>query len=92
VKESDRIAVMANALRALGARIQETPDGAIIEGGVLHAGETESAGDHRCAMSFCVAGLVADGPVRVNDCVNVATSFPGFFDLANACGFDIRLN
>ncbi|WP_347260065.1 3-phosphoshikimate 1-carboxyvinyltransferase [Rudaea sp.] len=87
VKESDRIAVMAKGLRALGARIEETPDGAIIEGGALHAGEADSTGDHRCAMSFCVAGLVADGPVRVLDCANVATSFPGFLDLARACGF-----
>jgi len=87
VKESDRIAVMAKGLRALGARIEETPDGAIIEGGALHAGETDSTGDHRCAMSFCVAGLVAAGPVRVLDCANVATSFPGFFELAKSCGF-----
>lgn len=87
VKESDRIAVMAKGLRALGARIEETPDGAIIEGGPLHAGEADSAGDHRCAMSFCVAGLVANGPVRVLDCANVATSFPGFVDLATSCGF-----
>jgi len=89
VKESDRIAVMAKGLRALGARIEETPDGAIIEGGALHAGEADSAGDHRCAMSLCVAGLVADGPVRVLDCANVATSFPGFVDLANSCGFSL---
>jgi len=87
VKESDRIAVMAKGLRALGARIEETPDGAIIEGGALHAGEADSTGDHRCAMSFCVAGLVAAGPVRVLDCANVATSFPGFFELAKSCGF-----
>ena len=38
-------------------------------------------------MSFCIAGLVAEGPVRVLDCANVATSFPGFFDLARPCGF-----
>ncbi|MBS0567218.1 MAG: 3-phosphoshikimate 1-carboxyvinyltransferase [Proteobacteria bacterium] len=87
VKESDRIAVMARGLRALGARIQETPDGAVIEGGALHAGEADSTGDHRCAMSFCVAGLVAGGAVRVLDCANVATSFPGFFELAGTCGF-----
>ncbi|WP_018974551.1 3-phosphoshikimate 1-carboxyvinyltransferase [Rudaea cellulosilytica] len=87
VKESDRIAVMAKGLRALGARIEETPDGAIIEGGALHAGEADSTGDHRCAMSFCVAGLVAAGSVRVLDCANVATSFPGFFEFAKSCGF-----
>jgi 3-phosphoshikimate 1-carboxyvinyltransferase len=87
VKESDRIAVMARGLRALGVRIEETPDGAIIEGGRLAGGEVDSAGDHRCAMSFAVAGLIADGAIRIADCANVATSFPGFVALANGCGF-----
>jgi 3-phosphoshikimate 1-carboxyvinyltransferase len=86
VKESDRIAVMANGLRALGAAINETPDGAIITGGALSGGEADSAGDHRCAMSFAVAGAVASGPVAILDCANVATSFPGFTDLANDAG------
>ena len=62
---------------------------AVIEGGALHAGEADSAGDHRCAMSFCVAGLVSTGPVYVLDCANIATSFPGFFELANSCGFSL---
>ena len=87
VKESDRIAVMAKGLRALGIAIEETPDGAIIHGGALHGGEADSAGDHRCAMSFSIAGLVASAPVRILDCANVATSFPGFVELANGCGF-----
>jgi 3-phosphoshikimate 1-carboxyvinyltransferase len=87
VKESDRIAVMAKGLRALGIQIQETADGAIIEGGRFVGGEADSAGDHRCAMSFAVAGLLARDPVRIGDCVNVATSFPGFPELANSCGF-----
>lgn len=87
VKESDRIAVMARGLRALGVRIEETPDGAIIEGGRLAGGEVDSAGDHRCAMSFAVAGLIADGAIHIADCANVATSFPGFLALANGCGF-----
>ncbi|MEP7042106.1 MAG: 3-phosphoshikimate 1-carboxyvinyltransferase [Dokdonella sp.] len=86
VKESDRIAVMAKGLAVLGIRIEETPDGAVIEGGVLGAGAVDSAGDHRCAMSFAVAGLAARGDVRVADCANVATSFPGFVELANASG------
>jgi 3-phosphoshikimate 1-carboxyvinyltransferase len=89
VKESDRIAVMAKGLRALGIRIEETPDGALIEGGEIAGGEADSAGDHRCAMSFAVAGLVARTPVRVRDCANVATSFPGFMELANSRGFDL---
>ncbi len=87
VKESDRIATMAAGLRALGVAIGETPDGAAIEGGVIGGGATDSHGDHRIAMSFAVAGLVATGPVRIDDCANVATSFPGFTALANGCGF-----
>lgn len=89
VKESDRIAVMAAGLRALGGRIEETPDGAIIEGGALRGGEVDAAGDHRCAMAFAMAGAVAKGDVRIRDCANVATSFPGFVEIANACGLRI---
>ncbi len=81
---------MARGLRALGIRVAETPDGAVIEGGALAGGATDSAGDHRCAMSFAVAGLVAGGAVRIGDCANVATSFPGFLDLARGAGFDLR--
>jgi len=90
VKESDRLAAMATGLRALGASIDETPDGATIHGGPLGGGTIESHGDHRIAMSFAVAGLIAHGAVRINDCTNVATSFPGFLELANGCGFALR--
>ena len=90
VKESDRIATMATGLRTLGVAIEETPDGAIIDGGTIGAGAVESLTDHRIAMSFAVAGLVAAGPVRINDCRHVATSFPGFLELANGCGFGLR--
>ena len=91
VKESDRLAAMATGLRALGASIDEVPDGATIEGGALHGGVIDSHGDHRIAMSFAAAGLIAEGPVRIGDCANVATSFPGFLELANGCGFDLRV-
>jgi 3-phosphoshikimate 1-carboxyvinyltransferase len=87
VKESDRIATMAAGMRALGVRIEETPDGAIIDGGAIGAGAVDSHGDHRIAMSFAVAGLLAKGEVTIRDCANVATSFPGFMELANSCGF-----
>ena len=90
VKESDRIAAMAAGLRTLGARIEETPDGAMIEGGTLHAGTVESHGDHRIAMAFVVAGAVAAGAVNIRDCANVATSFPGFVELANGGGLAVR--
>jgi 3-phosphoshikimate 1-carboxyvinyltransferase len=90
VKESDRIATMATGLRTLGGAIEETADGAIIQGGQLGAGNVESHLDHRIAMSFALAGLVASGPVRINDCSHVATSFPGFLELANSCGFALQ--
>lgn len=90
VKESDRIAVMAAGLRILGARIEETPDGAVIEGGALHRGAVDSHGDHRVAMAFAVAAAVADGAITIRDCANVATSFPGFVQLANGCGLSVR--
>jgi 3-phosphoshikimate 1-carboxyvinyltransferase len=90
VKESDRIATMAQGLRNLGAHIDETPDGAIIDGGVLHGGAVDSHGDHRIAMSFAVAAQCAGGEVRIGDVVNVATSFPGFETLARASGFELR--
>jgi len=90
VKESDRIAVMGTGLRTLGIAFDESPDGAIITGGTIAAGSVDSRGDHRCAMSFAIAGLLASGPVRIRDCANVATSFPGFVELACSSGFDLR--
>ncbi|WP_111983433.1 3-phosphoshikimate 1-carboxyvinyltransferase [Dyella jiangningensis] len=87
VKESDRIATMARGLRALGVAIEEAPDGATIDGGAIGGGSIDSHGDHRIAMSFAVAGLVASGMVHIGDCANVATSFPRFLELANGCGF-----
>lgn len=87
VKESDRIASMAAGLRTLGVNVQEKPDGAIIEGGSLRGGNVDSAGDHRVAMSFAVAGLMAADVVRIADCASVATSFPAFIELANRSGF-----
>ena len=90
VKESDRIAGMAAGLRALGIAVQETPDGALIEGGRIGAGEVDSLGDHRLAMSFSIAAQRAAGAVRIRDCANVATSFPGFIELARAAGFGLE--
>ncbi|NZA26040.1 3-phosphoshikimate 1-carboxyvinyltransferase [Luteimonas sp. SJ-92] len=89
VKESDRIAAMAEGLRALGARIEETPDGALIHGGALHGGQVDSHGDHRVAMAFAVAAQRAAGEVRIGDVANVATSFPGFEPLSRSAGFGL---
>lgn len=90
VKETDRIAVMAEGLRALGARVEVLPDGMRIEGGALSGGTIDSGGDHRVAMSFVVASLRATGPIRILDTANVATSFPGFVALARRAGLEIE--
>jgi 3-phosphoshikimate 1-carboxyvinyltransferase len=90
VKESDRIASMAHGLKACGVLVDELPDGAIIRGGTIGGGSIDSHGDHRIAMSFAIAGLVASAPIAIGDCANVATSFPGFMELANGVGFRLR--
>jgi 3-phosphoshikimate 1-carboxyvinyltransferase len=91
VKESDRIATMANGLKACGVLIDELPDGAMIRGGTIGGGTVDSHGDHRIAMSFAIAGLVATAPITIGDCANVATSFPGFIELANGVGFNLAV-
>ncbi len=89
VKESDRIAAMAAGLTALGIKVEESPDGAIVHGGRLGEGTVDSCGDHRIAMSLAVAGSAAAGPVTVRDVDNVDTSFPGFVTLLQSIGVDI---
>jgi 3-phosphoshikimate 1-carboxyvinyltransferase len=81
VKETDRIAVLAEGLRALGAKVEDRPDGLVIEGPTpLTGGVVQAAGDHRMAMTFAVAGLVARGPVTVNGWNAASVSYPGFLD------------
>lgn len=89
VKESDRIQVMADGLVTLGIDAQATADGIIIQGGRINGGEVHSHGDHRIAMAFAVAALRSDGEIRINDCRNVDTSFPGFVSLASQVGLGI---
>lgn len=89
VKETDRIQVMADGLLALGIEARPTPDGMEITGGRLRGGEVDSRGDHRIAMSFAVAALRAEAPVRILDCANIDTSFPGFVQLARGAGMRI---
>lgn len=90
VKESDRIAVMARGLDAVGVRNEVLADGLRIEGGPIGGGVVDSHGDHRIAMSFAVASLRASAPIEVLDVANVATSFPGFADLARGAGIRLR--
>jgi len=90
VKESDRIAVMADGLKILGVDAEPTADGIVIQGGNgFGSGAVESHDDHRIAMSFAMASLRASGDVRINNCANVDTSFPDFVGLAIKAGLSI---
>ena len=81
VKETDRIAVLAEGLRALGATVEDRPDGLIIEGPTpLNGGVVKAAGDHRMAMTFAVAGLISREPVKVQGWEAASVSYPGFLD------------
>lgn len=80
VKESDRIASMAEGLRRMGAQLEERPDGISVQGPTSLRGATVgSKGDHRVAMALAIAGLVASGPTDIEDADCVAVSYPQFF-------------
>lgn len=97
VKESDRIAAMAKGLTTLGITAEPQPDGIIIHGKgtddpstpVFSGGEIETFGDHRIAMAFCMSALRATKTILVKDIVHVATSFPGFMNLAQMAGLSM---
>jgi 3-phosphoshikimate 1-carboxyvinyltransferase len=89
-KESDRIAMLTAGFRRLGITVNEFADGLAITGGVISGGEVASGGDHRIAMTFAMAGLVAQQPVIVQDTDNIATSFPSFVATAAAAGLQIE--
>jgi len=90
VKESDRIQVMADGLQAMGISAVPTEDGIVIEGGQITGAAVNSHHDHRIAMSFAVASLRATDIIRIQDCDNVATSFPNFVELAAGLGMQIQ--
>jgi 3-phosphoshikimate 1-carboxyvinyltransferase len=82
VKESDRIAALAENLKRMGAKVEERPDGLRVEGrsfGKLHSAEIDPRGDHRIAMAFAVAALSAQGDTRILDAECVGVSYPKFF-------------
>jgi len=85
VKESDRIAAVARNLRAMGAQVEELPDGLRVPGSQpLRGGEVDSAGDHRIAMAFAVAALRASGDTLIRGASAARISFPEFFTLLDA--------
>jgi 3-phosphoshikimate 1-carboxyvinyltransferase len=86
VKESDRIAVMADGLRRLGVEVDARPDGMRILGGTVGGGIVESRGDHRVAMAFAILAARASEPLLIRDVRAVATSYPGFVATARHAG------
>ena len=86
VKESDRIAALAENLRHMGAAVEERPDGLRVAGrksGRLHGAEIEPRGDHRIAMAFAIAGLGAEGQTVIRDADCAGVSYPAFFEDLN---------
>jgi 3-phosphoshikimate 1-carboxyvinyltransferase len=80
IKETDRISAIVDNLKLMGARVTEFPDGFRVDQSTLKGASVDSYGDHRIAMAFAVAGLVADGETHIRgaECVNI--SFPAFFE------------
>lgn len=84
-KESDRLAATARNLLAMGADVEETPDGLRIDGPTkLRGTSIDSYGDHRIAMAFSVAALIAEGDTEIHGSESAAVSFPEFFDLLHS--------
>jgi 3-phosphoshikimate 1-carboxyvinyltransferase len=81
---------MAAGLRKLGVELKEYPDGIDIKGGKVTGGCVESAGDHRCAMSFAILGLIASAQIKIADAEYIATSYPGFKDDMSRLGARMR--
>lgn len=90
VKESDRIATMTDGLARCGIKIKSFDDGALIEGGSLSGTTVDASNDHRVAMSFAIAGAVADSPMQVENSETIASSFPDFLKHAQQIGLHIR--
>ena len=90
MKESDRITALASELRKMGARIEEYPDGFVIEGPTrLYGAVVQSHNDHRLAMALAVAGLIAEGVTRIQGADCVEQSFPGFAQLMISLGAEL---
>lgn len=90
VKESDRLAVMAEGLQNIGVNYKLFDDGIEINHSKVQGGVVQSHDDHRISMAFSVAGCVAVNPIVIMGCENVATSFPGFVSIASRLGFNIK--
>ncbi len=91
VKESDRIAAMADGMRRLGIEVEESSDGAVVHGGRFTGGNVNCFHDHRVAMSLAMAATIAEDEVLIRGVDNVDTSFPGFRECVAGIGADVRV-
>jgi len=94
VKESDRIQAMVDGFANVGLAIESAPDGFSIVGdsrSVIDGGIVNSQHDHRIAMSFAIASLVASNPIEINGAGSIATSFPNFVELAEQIGIECTI-
>ncbi len=94
VKESDRLAVMAEGLKANGVKVEESPDGLTVHGngGKVRGGGTVATHlDHRIAMAFSVLGQMAEAPITIDDASPIQTSFPSFIELMTRLGAGLSL-
>jgi 3-phosphoshikimate 1-carboxyvinyltransferase len=92
MKESNRIMALSEGLRTLGINVETFDDGMVVEGGHFKGGTINSYGDHRIAMAFSMAGLVAENIIHILDSKNVETSFPGFAVVARGAGLKIEVD
>jgi len=90
IKETDRISVMCQELRKMGARIRELPDGLLVEESQLEGARLQGHGDHRVVMALTVAGLAAPGETEIDTAEAVAITFPQFSHCLEQLGADLK--
>ena len=90
-KECDRIAAMCGALKAMGADVEERPDGLVVRKSALHGATVNSQGDHRMVMTLAVAGLLAEGDTQISDAECVKKTYPDFVGQMQGLGCDMQV-
>lgn len=90
LKETDRIQVMAEELTKMGVKIQELPDGLVIQGSPLHGAKVCGHGDHRVIMALAFAGLAAEGITEIDNAKAISVTFPNYVKLMQSVGADMR--
>jgi 3-phosphoshikimate 1-carboxyvinyltransferase len=91
LKESDRLALVAEGIRMLGGRAAAQGEDLVVAGGGLRGGAASSGGDHRLAMAFAVAGTGADAPCEIDGMEAADVSFPGFLPALRSIGVAVEV-